>query len=800
MIAVPGSQLAESHEGVVWPETGLFDRNSDAALDELVELASVLCGADFAYLGWMDYNRLWFKARFGFRGTDQPRASTACQWMLSTGAPLRIENASEDPRFPPDGIPLAGAEPCLSYAGVPLISSTQQIVGTLAVLARHPLQFPPEHLTLLEILGRQAVTRLELYSRIRAQEQAQRSRQRTERALAIERCFVAATLDSIPALVTVLDTAGRIVRMNFSCAQLTGLSLADSVGRPFVEEVLEAPDREWVGARLREAANGQVSGPHEHMWRAAEGQRRRVSWMLRPLEGPNQEIQYLIVSGQDVTGERQMELALHSTEARYRDIVENSLGFVFTCTMDGRLTSLNAFTAGTLGYRAEALVGRMVTELLDADGTAQFHEWLRFLQTGGEWQGALHLRRSDGAYRRIALRSKCTNLPGERPFILNHGMDVTEQHQAEEALHLATRQRELILQAVGEGIYGIDLEGNLTFINEAGAQMLGYAPEQLTGLDVHQVIHHSHADGTPYSKSTSPILQALRRSEPIRMRDEVFWRRDGTSIPVEYSANPIMEGGLISGMVVAFQDVSERRRLEKMKDEFISTVSHELRTPLTSLRASLGLVSAGSLDKRPEKQKQMIEVAIGNCNRLIRLVNDILDFDSVEHGRLPLHRQAVEAVDMLRRAADVAHYPAKEARLNFRIEAPAKPVVFADEERVMQVLNELVTNALKFSPAETTVLLGAQPAGTNAAGEAEICFIVEDQGRGIEPEKLERIFERFQQGDASDSRALGGTGLGLALCRSIVEQHRGRMWAESAIGKGSRFLFTLPAASGTEME
>jgi len=174
-------------------------------------------------------------------------------------------------------------------------------------------------------------------------------------------------------------------------------------------------------------------------------------------------------------------------------------------------------------------------------------------------------------------------------------------------------------------------------MNEAGARALGYEPQELTGRDVHEVIHHSHADGTPYSKATSPILQALRRCESIRMRDEVFWRQDGTAIPVEYTANPLIDDGHIAGMVVAFQDVSERRRLEKMKDEFISTVSHELRTPLTSLRASLGLLSSGSLEKRPEKQRQMIDIAIGNSDRLIRLVNDIVDFDSVERGRLPLH-------------------------------------------------------------------------------------------------------------------------------------------------------------------
>jgi PAS domain S-box-containing protein len=520
---------------------------------------------------------------------------------------------------------------------------------------------------------------------------------------------------------------------------------------------------------------------------------RRISWTIRPLNGPNNEIQYLIVSGRDVTDQRQTELALLSSEARYRKTVENSLGFVFTCSMDGRLTSLNDFTAETLGYRAEALIGRAVAELTDEDGKATFQECLHTLESTDAWQGALPLRRSDGIYRRIAFRSRRMELPGERPFILNHGMDVTEQHQAEEALHLVTRQRELILESAGEGIYGIDLDGRLTFINQAAARALGYTSEELTGRDIHEIIHHSHIDGTPYSKANSPILQGMRRCEPIRMRDEVFWRHDGTAIPVEYTATPLIDDGQISGMVVAFQDISDRRRLERMKDEFISTVSHELRTPLTSLRASLGLIASGSLDKRPEKQRQMIEMAIGNCDRLVRLVNDILDFDSGEKGQLPLNRKPVEAIDLLRRAADVAHTAATQVQIGFRIDA-VPGLVMADEDRVLQVLNELVTNALKFSPPETTIRLAAQLFGTS-----EVCFSVEDQGCGIAPEKLERIFERFQQGDASDSRALGGTGLGLALCRSIVEQHGGRIWAESTPGQGSRFLFTLPAAATTDV-
>jgi signal transduction histidine kinase len=257
---------------------------------------------------------------------------------------------------------------------------------------------------------------------------------------------------------------------------------------------------------------------------------------------------------------------------------------------------------------------------------------------------------------------------------------------------------------------------------------------------------------------------------------------------VDYSASPLLEDGRISGMVVAFQDISERRRLEKMKDEFLSTVGHELRTPLTSLRASLGLISSGSLDKLPDKRKLMVEMAIGNCDRLVRLVNDILDFDSVEKGRLPLNRRALDAGGLLQQAADAAKVTAAAAGVEIQVDAEPSTVL-ADEARILQVLNELITNAIKFSPPQTVIRLTAQP-----AEEQEVCFTVEDQGRGILPEKLEKIFERFQQGDASDTRARGGTGLGLALCRSMIEQHGGRIWAESE-GQGSRFSFTLPAAS-----
>ena len=803
MSAIQDKIRPESRVALPPPELEARDTAADPALDELVRLAAVISGADYAYLGWLDASRLWFKSTHGFVAREQARSTTACHWMTLSGSPLLVKDAASDPRLGDGsaGVELENALRCRSYLGLPLIGPGDRVIGTLAVLAIEANRFSPEHINLVGILGRQAVTRMELYSRTAAQEQAQRSRQRLERALTIERNFVSATLDSIPALVAVLDTAGRMVRFNRPCEELTGLRFGDIVGRPFVEEILvEREARGWAQDKVRLAAAGEVQGPYENLWRAGQGLPRRVSWTLRPLEGPSgnpelgsgsvagSEVQYLIVSGRDVTGQRQAEQALLTSETRYRHVVENSLGFVFTCTMGGTLTSLNTFTAESLGYRAEDLTGKPLTDFLSHEGVKSFEESLETVVKSGEYQGTIPFLRKDGTERRIAFRSRRMDLPGSASFVLTHGMDVTEQQDAEDELHLVRRQRELILASIDDGIYGMDLEGKLTFINPAAAKMLGYTVDELRGKDIHEVIHHSHPDGTTHSKANCPILTGMRRREAARIRDDVFWGKGRKSIPVEYVASPLIDEGQIAGMVVAFQDIAERRRLERMKDEFISTVSHELRTPLTSLRASLGLISSGSLDKRPEKQKQMLDVAIGNCDRLVRLVNDILDFDRVEKGGMPLHREVLVAGDILRRAADVENEAALKAQITFRFDAPNSVLVDVDQDRILQVLAELVSNAIKFSPPQTIIKLAAQP-----CGDGEICIVVEDQGRGIPQDKLDMIFERFQQGDASDSRALGGTGLGLAICRRIVQQHGGRIWAESDPGKGSRFVFTLPA-------
>ena len=227
------------------------------------------------------------------------------------------------------------------------------------------------------------------------------------------------------------------------------------------------------------------------------------------------------ISGAD-GGYGQAEQARVNSETGYRHVVENSLGFVFTCTLEGRLTSLNGFTAESLGYRPEELNGKPLAQFLSRPGLKSFDESLKTVLSTGEYQGTIPFLRKDGSERQIAFRSRRMDLPGSASFVLTHGMDVTEQQDVEDELQVMRRQRELILSSIDDGIYGIDLDGKMTFMNPAAAKMLGYKAEELRGTDVHEVIHHSHKDGSVHAKAICQILSGMRRREAVRVRDDVF--------------------------------------------------------------------------------------------------------------------------------------------------------------------------------------------------------------------------------------------------------------------------------------
>ena len=240
--------------------------------------------------------------------------------------------------------------------------------------------------------------------------------------------------------------------------------------------------------------------------------------------------------------------------------------------------------------------------------------------------------------------------------------------------------------------------------------------------------------------------------------------------------------------------LTERSQLDTLKDEFISTVSHELRTPLTSIRGALGLLSSGVIGDVDPKALNLLRIAVTNTDRLIRLINDILDLERMESGRAPLQIRRCSLQDLCEQAIETMTPMADAGTVYLELvgstglgAASSETLFFdGDADRILQVLTNLLSNAIKFSPTASTVRIH-----TDATADSIMLKVV-DEGRGIPADKLDSIFDRFQQVEPSDSRQKGGTGLGLAICRSIVQQHGGSIWAQRNIGVGTTLYVMLP--------
>jgi PAS domain S-box-containing protein len=345
------------------------------------------------------------------------------------------------------------------------------------------------------------------------------------------------------------------------------------------------------------------------------------------------------------------------------------------------------------------------------------------------------------------------------------------------------RQQEILLDSVADGICGVDRHGLVSFANPAAGRLLGAPAASLTGKPVHDLLHGSAAADQKCGKDCA-LRRATERHVAATGEDTVY-RSDGTPLPTEYFFTPILDHGRFSGSVLSFRDISQRYALDRLKDEFISTVSHELRTPLTSIRGALGLLSSGILGELNEKAGNLLRIATSNSDRLVRLINDILDLERIQSGRAPIAFRSIQLSEVVHQAIDGMQPVADAAGVQL-IHDTTKAEIAGDADRLLQVITNLLSNAVKFSPPNSTVSVMMRP------GPAGVTLSVIDQGRGIPADKLESIFGRFQQVDASDSRQKGGSGLGLAICRTIVLQHAGRIWAERNPVRGSTFRVFLP--------
>jgi CheY-like chemotaxis protein len=249
------------------------------------------------------------------------------------------------------------------------------------------------------------------------------------------------------------------------------------------------------------------------------------------------------------------------------------------------------------------------------------------------------------------------------------------------------------------------------------------------------------------------------------------------------------------GVTITFRDVTREREVDRMKTEFISTVSHELRTPLTSIKGALQLVMEEPEFHQNPMAEELLTISFTNTERLIRLINDILDISKIEAGRIQLKLDHHQVEEIVVAAVEGVRSFAGQRQITLRSDVAAGlPPVVVDLDRMIQVVTNLLSNAIKFSHEESTVTVEARA----VAGEVEVR--VQDQGKGIAPEDMDRLFKKFSQLDGSVVREVGGTGLGLAICKGIVEEHRGRIWVESEMGKGASFLFRLPVAGAAGLK
>lgn len=363
----------------------------------------------------------------------------------------------------------------------------------------------------------------------------------------------------------------------------------------------------------------------------------------------------------------------------------------------------------------------------------------------------------------------------------------------------------LILSSAGEGILGVDMDDRIIFANPAAERLLGYDPGELSGRQSHETIHHSRADGTPLARDDCPVRWTLQQKS-VASPDQVFWRKDGRSVPVEYVAAPMTRGDALSGSVVVFTDVTERRRAEEaqrvaierameidrlkevnqFRTQLLNTASHELNTPLTPIRLQLHLLKSSTLGTMTERQMRALTVVDRNVERLSILIQDVLDVARLQSGRLRVAKEPLDLNDVVAEAVEAFREPARQARVQLDMRHDVGVWVEADPHRVTQILFNYLSNALKFTPAGGRVLVE-----TRNEGKTAVVRVV-DTGAGLTAAQIERLFEPFSQVHES-SVAMGGTGLGLYITKGIVEEHGGTAWCESAgPGMGSTFAIRLP--------
>lgn len=470
----------------------------------------------------------------------------------------------------------------------------------------------------------------------------------------------------------------------------------------------------------------------------------------------------------------------------YRNAVEDHTVFCML-TQDGNISHVNQRMLDTLGRDRTGLVKRPLTEILrDTEHEQLEQEIMKSMNSCVPWQGALQLTKGDGS----AAWVQCTFIPvtsasDKLSEIAIVASDVTEtrsgvsEERFNNALELSEDQVVVLRPETLDILYANVAASNTLFWNRFGKDWKGKtAKDFITEEDY---------------DSLKLCCEAVIEGPQRRVTWEAEAKNDVTfEISLEYVQPEDDEPRLIA----IYRDISERKLIEKAKTEFIATISHELRTPLTSMKGAFGLVTSGMVGDVPEKMKGLVGIASTNCDRLITLINDILDLEKIEAGKMTFTMSNFDLNELVETALESNQYYADT--LGVTVAREEKPggtnyMTFGDRMRLTQVMDNLMSNAAKFSEKGEVVHVGLEEM------DDRLRISIRDTGSGIPEAAQAQIFDKFTQADSSDTRAKGGTGLGLSIVKLIVESHQGDVHFNSVEGEGTEFFVDLPKVEGEEV-
>jgi PAS domain S-box-containing protein len=493
----------------------------------------------------------------------------------------------------------------------------------------------------------------------------------------------------------------------------------------------------------------------------------------------------------------------------------------------GRITFANDRFCEISGYTRQELIGQNHRLLKSGQHPPEVYiDMWRTISQGRTWHGDVCNRsKNGGLYWVNATITPFMNELGAPEEYMAVRTEITAQKQ----LEAASRQQEawlrIILDNLGEGVYTLDRQGNLDYLNAEAERLIGWRLEELAGKRLHDIIHHHRPDGQPLPAAECPIHLAMRDRRVYRSSEEVFFHKDGTALPVTLTSAPLALEGEWKGSVAVFSDMREERQLRqhlleaknaaeeatRLKADFLSTMSHEIRTPLNGVIGMTDLLLDTPLDNEQTEFARIIKIS---ADALLAIINDILDFSKIEAGHLVLEHTDFSLRQMIEGNLDVLAGKAHEKELTLAsFIAPGLPDhLIGDPTRIRQILLNFLSNAIKFTAHGEVVVsahdetdTGCEAVATAATDASDISrrvlvkLTVRDSGIGLSEAARAILFQPFSQADSSTTRKYGGTGLGLSICKRLVEAMGGKIGVDSVPGEGATFWARIPLAVADEM-